>query len=272
MAERALPGVGLKGFDDPDADGWNTWTDTNWRIVSALLQGRVLNLVTGVPGSPANGDMYILTSGANAQTIAVRDNGAWVYITPQEGWRMYDQTTKLTYHYDGSAWKASLFGLADTSAGTGNVPAVELKKSEGGSANSSAANLGVLRWLGWSGSAWRAAAQMLVQTQEAWGAAAAGSTIVWQVIANGATTLVSRLQLTATALLPAQTDDVMDLGAEDARWKKGWLGNVSLFPGNSVTPTINGEVTFQLTDNTTLKVVVKGSDGTVRTGTITLAE
>lgn len=272
MAPRSLPGVGLQAYAPKTEDNWHTWTDTNWRIVSALLQGRALSLVSAVPGSPSNGDIHILTSGANAQKIAIRDNGAWVYLTPQEGWRMYDEATKLTYQYDGSTWKASLLGLADTAAGAGTFPAVELKKSENGTANSSAATLGVLRWLGWSGSAWRSAAQMLVQTQEAWGAAAAGSAIVWQVVANGATALVSRLQLTATALLPAQTDNVMDLGSSAARWKKGWLGNLSLFPGNSVTPTINGEVTFELTNDTTLTVAVKGSDGTVRTGTITLAE
>ncbi len=50
-----------------------------------------------------------------------------------------------------------------------------------------------------------------------------------------------------------------------------WDADFSCNPGSSVTPTINGEMTFQLTDNTTLVVKVKGSDGTVRSATLTLA-
>jgi len=45
---------------------------------------------------------------------------------------------------------------------------------------------------------------------------------------------------------------------------------VSAFPLTSATPTVNGEMTFELTDNTTLTVKVKGSDGTVRSTTLTL--
>jgi hypothetical protein len=42
-------------------------------------------------------------------------------------------------------------------------------------------------------------------------------------------------------------------------------------PGPSVTPLSNGEVTFQLTSNTQLTFKAKGSDGTVRSGSVTLA-
>jgi hypothetical protein len=42
-------------------------------------------------------------------------------------------------------------------------------------------------------------------------------------------------------------------------------------PGSSVTPANNGELTVAATDNTTLTFSLKGSDGTVRTGTITLS-
>jgi len=41
-------------------------------------------------------------------------------------------------------------------------------------------------------------------------------------------------------------------------------------PGASVTPVNNGEVTFQLTSNTSLTFKAKGSDGTVRSGSISL--
>lgn len=68
-----------------------------------------------------------------------------------------------------------------------------------------------------------------------------------------------------------ETDLTPSLGSSVLRWLKGWFGNISLFPASSVTPTINGEVTFQLTSNTQLTVKAKGSDGTVRSGNITLS-
>lgn len=46
---------------------------------------------------------------------------------------------------------------------------------------------------------------------------------------------------------------------------------VVLKPQASVTPVGIGDMTFQLTNNTTLVVKVKGSDGTVRSATLTLA-
>lgn len=42
-------------------------------------------------------------------------------------------------------------------------------------------------------------------------------------------------------------------------------------PPASATPTNNGELVFQLTSNTSLVIKVKGSDGTVRSTTLTLA-
>lgn len=67
------------------------------------------------------------------------------------------------------------------------------------------------------------------------------------------------------------TDVAVSFGSSVLRWLKGWFGNISLFPAASVTPTVNGEVTFQLSSNTSLTIKVKGSDGVVRSGSITLA-
>ena len=44
-----------------------------------------------------------------------------------------------------------------------------------------------------------------------------------------------------------------------------------IVPVASVVPAIIGEMVFQLTNNTTLVIKVKGSDGVVRTNTLTLA-
>jgi hypothetical protein len=48
-------------------------------------------------------------------------------------------------------------------------------------------------------------------------------------------------------------------------------GNLTIKPSASITPTVNGELTFEATSNTSLTVKFKGSDGVVRTTTLTLA-
>ena len=48
------------------------------------------------------------------------------------------------------------------------------------------------------------------------------------------------------------------------------LGFVQMPPA-SATPANNGDCVFELTNNTTLKIKVKGSDGTVRSVSLTLA-
>lgn len=47
--------------------------------------------------------------------------------------------------------------------------------------------------------------------------------------------------------------------------------NIILSPPASVTPVNNGELTFEATSNTQLTFKLKGSDGTVRSGTLTLS-
>lgn len=42
-------------------------------------------------------------------------------------------------------------------------------------------------------------------------------------------------------------------------------------PESTATPVVNGEMRFELTSNTSLKIKVKGSDGVVRSATLTLA-
>lgn len=102
--ERTLPGLGLYGFWTPGSDGWDAQMDGNLRQLSALTQLSVLDRVASVPGSPSDGDIYLMTSGGNANDIALRDNGAWVYLTPQEGWKCYVRDEDTIYIWTGSAW------------------------------------------------------------------------------------------------------------------------------------------------------------------------
>lgn len=74
--------------------------------------------------------------------------------------------------------------------------------------------------------------------------------------------------------------DITDIGtAPNQIPLNGYLGTlayqnaeaVTIRPQASVTPAMFGEMVFQLTNDTTLVVKVKGSDGVVRSATLTLA-
>lgn len=49
-------------------------------------------------------------------------------------------------------------------------------------------------------------------------------------------------------------------------------GSIRFLPPSNETPLLNGEVTFELTNNTTLTFKARGSDGVVRTAAVSLAE
>ena len=67
------------------------------------------------------------------------------------------------------------------------------------------------------------------------------------------------------------TTGVYSLGLPGAKWANFHAVNVTLSPPASVTPVNNGEMSFQLTSNTSLTIKVKGSDGVVRSASLTLA-
>jgi hypothetical protein len=104
MAERSLPGLGLTGFWDLGADEWNDGMDPNLLLLSAVTQLSVKSATTALPGSPTDGDIYIVPSGGEANNVAVRDDGAWVYFTPKEGWRAWVQDTNIFVIFDGTNW------------------------------------------------------------------------------------------------------------------------------------------------------------------------
>lgn len=53
--------------------------------------------------------------------------------------------------------------------------------------------------------------------------------------------------------------------------KLAGTANIPLTPSSSETPASNGDLVVEATNNTTLTFRLKGSDGTVRSGTITLS-
>lgn len=104
MAARTLPGIALTGGYDLDETGWHTTMNANLLKLSALVQITVLSKDTALPGSPTNGDIYVVPSGGDANKIAVRDNGAWVYYIPAEGWHVWVNDLNLPYWFNGTSW------------------------------------------------------------------------------------------------------------------------------------------------------------------------
>jgi len=86
--------------------------DANMRLASALIQARVLSQVAAEPVSPVNGDMHVITAGVNLNKIAIRDNGAWVYVTPQAGWIVYDVSATEHITFTGTTWDVLTTGGA----------------------------------------------------------------------------------------------------------------------------------------------------------------
>lgn len=73
--------------------------------------------------------------------------------------------------------------------------------------------------------------------------------------------------------LRATIDESGNVGINESApdYKLDVNGSFGFAPGSSVTPADNGDVVIEATNNTTLTFKLKGSDGTVRSATLTLA-
>lgn len=66
--------------------------------------------LTAAPGSPADGDAYIVPTGATGTwsthvgKLAFRMSTGWLYITPIEGTQAYVQDENVEYLYNGATW------------------------------------------------------------------------------------------------------------------------------------------------------------------------
>ena len=108
--------------------------------LDAVVQLAVVTRQLAVPpGSPVEGDRYLIASGAtgawtaHAGDIATSQSGAWVFAVPRAGWRLWVQDEEKLLVFTGTVWKdvnaisalqnLSLLGV-NTSADTGNRLAV----------------------------------------------------------------------------------------------------------------------------------------------------
>lgn len=106
MPARTLPNLGLKAFYDLGEDGWKDDQDLNLLVLSALVQATAVAKVSADPGAPVDGDIYVFdeTHPTHANAIAIRDDGAWVFVTPNPGWLIFNQAGADYLTFDGATW------------------------------------------------------------------------------------------------------------------------------------------------------------------------
>ncbi len=107
------------------------------RILDGLVQLSVLDRdLTGPPVSPADGDRYIVGSGASGDwagwelNVALWTDGAWLRLPPRIGWRAWVEDEALLLVYNGASWvgttpealqNLALLGLGTTADATNRL-------------------------------------------------------------------------------------------------------------------------------------------------------
>ncbi|MDT3427691.1 hypothetical protein J2Z22_003254 [Paenibacillus forsythiae] len=81
--------------------------------------------LTAPPGSPAEGDRYIIPAGATGawsgktNQIAEYQSAAWIFYVPVTGWTAYVDDESKIYSWNGSAWVRTGGALQTITAGNG---------------------------------------------------------------------------------------------------------------------------------------------------------
>jgi Protein of unknown function (DUF2793) len=119
------------------------------RVLDAVVMLSVLDRdLAAPPVSPADGDRYLVASGATGAwsgldgKIAARQDGAWRFCAPREGWRLWIADDDILLVFNGASWigaatqNAALIGVNTTADATNRLavssPAVLFNHAGGG--------------------------------------------------------------------------------------------------------------------------------------------
>lgn len=86
-----------------------SWNESQNRL-DAMVQLAALDYANDPPGSPSNGQVYLVgasPTGAwsgQAQAVAAYLDGTWIFFPPNEGWLAFDAAAGGFRHFDGSTW------------------------------------------------------------------------------------------------------------------------------------------------------------------------
>lgn len=117
--------LGLPEWEQNQSQPYVT-VDQALRILDAAVQLTVIDRdLTAPPGSPSDGDTYIVAVSATGDwagqdgKIAYYSNTAWVFVTPAEGWRAWVTDEDVTATYQNGAWAG--VGQAETVKALGSI-------------------------------------------------------------------------------------------------------------------------------------------------------
>lgn len=104
------PSIALT-YLEPSQTQKHVTVNAGFRTLDALVQPTVKDKdLAAPPGSPANGDAYIVAAGASGawagqsgKVAAWYDTG-WYFFVPKAGWSFYVQDETVDYVYDGANW------------------------------------------------------------------------------------------------------------------------------------------------------------------------
>ena len=126
------PHLGLVWGYSPGENGWGVGGfNPNFARLDALTQLSVAEVLSTPPGTPANGDTYIVGASPTGAWAGHDDDvavwytigtPAWLFLPPAEGHRAYNAATETYWTYDGSAWVEELPVAGPASAIDGNFP------------------------------------------------------------------------------------------------------------------------------------------------------
>lgn len=107
MAAKQEPSLGLNYGWALGEDGWNTGMDANLVKLGCVVQLVALGVVN-TPAVTTNGTVYLVGTSptgdfaGQANKVAFRVEGAWVFYTPLSGW--IAMVGGVPFRYNGTAW------------------------------------------------------------------------------------------------------------------------------------------------------------------------
>ena len=100
---------------DVGESGWKSGADRNFRAEETLIGLKVISdTLTAPPGSPADGDIYIVATGGTGAwathdgAIASYMAGAWYFFRPVDGLRGWFANLSAFRRYNGTTWIAEV--------------------------------------------------------------------------------------------------------------------------------------------------------------------
>ncbi len=116
------------------------------RKLDAIINPTVIAMQTTPPGSPVDGDCYIVATGGTGAwatkdtNIAAWQDGVWYFYPPRAGWKVYIQSLRQLYNFDPfyNTWKPFEISTANGSATYWSLEEQEITLSGANTASTTA--------------------------------------------------------------------------------------------------------------------------------------